>query len=57
VKKLLRELERVHPGLKRSLLGALSRVDLASLPIPTRAPALPGDLLSLLPVGETGASE
>ncbi len=34
VKKLLRELERVHPGLKRSLLGALSRVDLGSLPIP-----------------------
>ncbi len=41
VKRLLRELERVNPGLKRSLLGALTRVDLASLPIPRRrrAPA------------------
>ncbi|MGH7265581.1 MAG: hypothetical protein ACREMB_12120 [Candidatus Rokuibacteriota bacterium] len=29
--------ERIHPGLKRSLLGALSRVDLGSLPIPRRA--------------------
>jgi tRNA 2-thiocytidine biosynthesis protein TtcA len=36
VKKLLRELERGHPGLKRSLLAALSRVDVASLPIPAR---------------------
>jgi tRNA 2-thiocytidine biosynthesis protein TtcA len=43
VKKLLRELERVHPGIKRSLLGALSRVDLGSLPIPKRTggPRLP----------------
>jgi tRNA 2-thiocytidine biosynthesis protein TtcA len=36
VKRLLRELERVHPGIKRSLLGALARVDLGSLPIPDR---------------------
>jgi tRNA 2-thiocytidine biosynthesis protein TtcA len=36
LKRLLRELERVHPGIKRSLLGALSRVDLGSLPIPAR---------------------
>lgn len=42
VKKLLRELERAHPGLKRSLLGALSRVDLGSLPIPSRRDARPG---------------
>jgi tRNA 2-thiocytidine biosynthesis protein TtcA len=55
VKKLLRELDRVHPGLKRSLLGALSRVDLASLPIPTPGPARPGDLLPLLGVSESGA--
>lgn len=34
VKRLLRELERAHPGIKRSLLGALARVDLGSLPIP-----------------------
>ncbi len=54
-KKLLRELERTHPGLKRSLLGALSRVDLASLPIPVggaqpsgeRSPGIPR-LLELL---------
>jgi tRNA 2-thiocytidine biosynthesis protein TtcA len=48
VKKLLRELERVHPGLKRSLLGALSRVDLASLPIPTRPGRRVGDRLPVL---------
>jgi tRNA 2-thiocytidine biosynthesis protein TtcA len=48
VKKLLGELERVHPGLKRSLLGALSRVDLGALPIPSRRGARPGDLLPLL---------
>jgi tRNA 2-thiocytidine biosynthesis protein TtcA len=36
LKRLLRELERVHPGIKRSLLGALSRVDPGSLPIPAR---------------------
>lgn len=48
VKKLLRELERVHPGLKRSLLGALARVDLRSLPIPSRRGARPGDLLPVL---------
>lgn len=35
VKRLLRELERAHPGLKRSLLGSLSRVDVHSLPIPS----------------------
>jgi tRNA 2-thiocytidine biosynthesis protein TtcA len=50
VKGLLRELERVHPGLKRSLLGALSRVDLASLPVPTRPGRRPGDRLPLLAV-------
>ncbi|MBI3457873.1 MAG: hypothetical protein HY002_19010 [Candidatus Rokubacteria bacterium] len=48
VEKLLRELERVHPGLKRSLLGALSRVDPGSLPIPTRRGPRPGDLPSVL---------
>jgi tRNA 2-thiocytidine biosynthesis protein TtcA len=53
VKALLRELERVHPGLKRSLLGALSRVDLASLPVPMRPGRRPGDRLPLLAlVGE-----
>ena len=36
MKPLLRELERAYPGLKRSLLGALGRVDLGSLPIPAR---------------------
>lgn len=41
LKKLLRELERAHPGIKRSLLGALSRVDVESLPIPRRAAGLP----------------
>jgi tRNA 2-thiocytidine biosynthesis protein TtcA len=48
MKRLLRELERTHPGLKRSLLGALGRVDLGSLPIPTRRGARPGDPLPLL---------
>ena len=48
VKKLLRELERAHPGLKRSLLGALSRVDGASLPIPARRGGPRGDGLSRL---------
>lgn len=48
VKRLLRELERANPGLKRSLLGALSRVDLGSLPIPAHAGRRPGDLLPLL---------
>jgi len=48
VKRLLRELDRTHPGLKRSLLGALSRVDLASLPIPRQPGRRPGDLLPLL---------
>lgn len=53
VKALLRELERVHPGLERSLLGALSLVDRASLPIPTRPARRPGDLVPLLAlVGE-----
>jgi tRNA 2-thiocytidine biosynthesis protein TtcA len=54
VKTLLRELERVHPGLKRSLLGALSRVDLASLPIPLRPARHPGDPLPLLQESTTG---
>lgn len=48
VKRLLRELERVHPGLKRSLLGALSRVDPGSLPIPTRGGPRRRDLVSVL---------
>ena len=37
-----------HPGLKRSLLGALGRVDLGSLPIPARRGARPGDRLPVL---------
>src|SRR5262245_21485170 len=53
MKRLLRELERAHPGLKRSLLGALGRVDLGSLPIPVRRGARPGDRLPLL-VGVAG---
>jgi hypothetical protein len=48
MKRLLRELERAHPGLKRSLLGALGRVDLGSLPIPGRRGARPGDRLPVL---------
>jgi tRNA 2-thiocytidine biosynthesis protein TtcA len=48
VKRLLRDLERAHPGLKRSLLGALARVDLGSLPIPSRRGTRPGDRLPLL---------
>lgn len=36
LKRLLRELERTWPGLKRSLLAALGRVDVASFPIPCR---------------------
>jgi tRNA 2-thiocytidine biosynthesis protein TtcA len=48
VKRLLRELERGHPGLKRSLLAALGRVDLGSLPIPARGGARPGDRLPLV---------
>jgi tRNA 2-thiocytidine biosynthesis protein TtcA len=49
VKTLLRELERAHPGLKRSLLGALSRVDVGSLPIPTRRGRPPGDVPPRVP--------
>jgi tRNA 2-thiocytidine biosynthesis protein TtcA len=48
VKRLLRELERTHPGLKRSLLAALGRVDLGSLPIPLPPGRRPGDLLPLV---------
>jgi tRNA 2-thiocytidine biosynthesis protein TtcA len=48
MKRLLRELERANPGLKRSLLGALGRVDVGSLPIPTRRGARPGDRLPIL---------
>jgi tRNA 2-thiocytidine biosynthesis protein TtcA len=48
MKRLLRELERAHPGLKRSLLGALARVDLGSLPIPSRRGTRAGDHLPLL---------
>ena len=64
VKKLLRELERVHPGLKRrSLLGALSRVDLGSLPIPTRPargatrPVVGADSVLLAAAGLAGAMD
>ena len=52
MKRLLRELERAYPGLKRSLLGALGRVDLGSLPIPARNGARVGDRLPIL----TGAA-
>jgi tRNA 2-thiocytidine biosynthesis protein TtcA len=48
IKRLLRELERAHPGLKRSLLAALGRVDLASLPVPGRRGTRAGDRLPLL---------
>jgi tRNA 2-thiocytidine biosynthesis protein TtcA len=48
VKRLLRELERAHPGLKRSLLGSLGRVDLGALPIPSRRGSRAGDRLPLL---------
>jgi tRNA 2-thiocytidine biosynthesis protein TtcA len=48
MKRLLRELERANPGLKRSLLGALGRVDLGSLPIPARNGTRLGDRLPLL---------
>jgi tRNA 2-thiocytidine biosynthesis protein TtcA len=58
VKRLLRELERTHPGLKRSLLAALGRVDLGSLPIPVRKGRRPGDLLPLVSaVGEPALSD
>jgi tRNA(Ile)-lysidine synthase TilS/MesJ len=53
MKRLLRELERAHPGLKRSLLGALARVDLGSLPISSRRGTRPGDRLPIL-VGAAG---
>lgn len=36
LKRLLRELERAHPGVKASLLAALSRIDMASFPVPER---------------------
>jgi tRNA 2-thiocytidine biosynthesis protein TtcA len=55
VKGLLRQLERTHPGLKRSLLGALARVDLGSLPIPSRRRPRPGDRLPLIGDGLAGA--
>ncbi len=48
VTKLLRELGRAHPGTKRSLLGALSRVDLGSLPVPPRRCARGADRLPLV---------
>jgi tRNA 2-thiocytidine biosynthesis protein TtcA len=48
MKRLLRELERTNPGLKRSLLGALGRIDLGSLPVPTRRGARLGDRLPVL---------
>jgi tRNA 2-thiocytidine biosynthesis protein TtcA len=56
MKRLLRELERGHPGLKRSLLGALSRVDLATLPIPERRSRRPGDRLPLFELAGRGAA-
>jgi tRNA 2-thiocytidine biosynthesis protein TtcA len=56
LKRLLRELERGHPGLKRSLLGALSRVDLATLPIPERRSRRPGDRLPLFELVGRGAA-
>jgi tRNA 2-thiocytidine biosynthesis protein TtcA len=55
MKRLLRELDRGHPGLKRSLLGALRRVDLGSLPIPQGVRARPGDRLPVLD-GASGAA-
>jgi hypothetical protein len=55
MKRLLRELERGHPGLKRSLLGALARVDLGSLPIPSRRGARPGESLPLVEAGGRSA--
>jgi tRNA 2-thiocytidine biosynthesis protein TtcA len=49
MKRLLRELDRAYPGLKRSLLGALGRVDLGSLPIPAaRNGARVGDRLPMV---------
>jgi tRNA 2-thiocytidine biosynthesis protein TtcA len=58
MKRLLRELDRAYPGLKRSLLGALGRVDLPSLPIPLRRATRPGDRLPLLAdlVGQASAA-
>ncbi len=56
MKRLLRELERGHPGLKRSLLGALGRVDLGSLPIPARGGARVGDRLPVLTGAGAGAA-
>jgi len=56
VKRLLRELERGHPGLKRSLLGALGRVDVGALPIPRRRSVRPGDRLPLLDPVPAGAA-
>ena len=54
MKRLLRDLERVYPGLKRSLLGALGRVDVDTFPIPRRRRARPGDRLPVLS-GPAGA--
>ena len=48
VKRLLRELERVHPGIKRSLLRALGRVDLGSLLIPSRRERAEASLVPLV---------
>jgi len=42
------DVERLERRLERSLLGALSRVDLASLPIPARRHRQPGGLLPVL---------
>jgi hypothetical protein len=56
MKRLLRDLERMHPGLKRSLRGALGRIDLASFPIPSREGARAGDPLPLLGGGRGGGA-
>jgi tRNA 2-thiocytidine biosynthesis protein TtcA len=56
IKALLRQLEKAHPGLKRSLLAAPARVDVASLPIPRVRARRPGDRLPLA-VGEELAAK
>jgi tRNA 2-thiocytidine biosynthesis protein TtcA len=54
IKTWLRHLEKAHPGLKRSLLAAPARVDVASLPTPrvaarragARLPRVAGEALA-----------
>ena len=48
IKGLLRQLEKAHPGLKRSLLAAPARVDVASLPAPRAAARRAGERLPLV---------